>query len=185
MSVTVVSDVECSQAVLRRRAYGEDSGTVSVKFVNQIQDNLCWAACMASVVNYFKETAYEAMEMADYLQIDYGQIGFKGLKPDSGVYYYKNWHRINCELVFDELSYGFVYDQAYNKRPIEAQLSAPNADRGHAVLVRGCYISNSVVYDRLMDPWYDYRVVQMKSDGTFSISMDGKTYTQKTYIEFK
>jgi hypothetical protein len=36
-----------------------------------------------------------------------------------------------------------------------------------------------------MDPWYDYRVVQMKSDGTFSISMDGKTYTQKTYIEFK
>ena len=71
MSVTVVSDVECSQAVLRRRAYGEDSGTVSVKFVNQIQDNLCWAACIASVVNYFKGTNYTAFTLADYLEKPY------------------------------------------------------------------------------------------------------------------
>ena len=177
--------VTAIQEVPKSRAYGEDSGTVPVKFVNQVQDNLCWAACMASVVNYFKGTDYGAMEMGDYLQIDYGETGFLGLNPNSSVYYYKNWHRINCELVFDELSYGFVYDQAYNKKPIEAQLSAPNTPRGHSVLVRGCYISNSVVYYRLMDPWDDYRVVQMKSDGTFTISMSGKTYTQKTYIEFK
>ena len=48
--------VTAIQEVPKSRAYGEDSGTVPVKFVNQVQDNLCWAACMASVVNYFKGT---------------------------------------------------------------------------------------------------------------------------------
>ena len=57
-------------------------------------------------------------------------------------------------------------------------------NRGHGVVVRGCYISNSVVYYRIMDPNHGFRSVQMRSDGKFVLKVSGITLVQYRYIEF-
>lgn len=92
-ALSLTPDVEYSQAVPvtaiqevpKSRAYGEDSGTVPVKYVPQNGLPLCWAACMASIVNYFNGTSYSATSLADYLGVEY-----KAQKATECRKWYKN-----------------------------------------------------------------------------------------------
>lgn len=187
-ALSLTPDVEYSQAVPvtaiqevpKSRAYGEDSGTVPVKYVPQGKDELCWAACIASVVNYFKDTNYTARSLADYLGKPYNNANIETWQI---VFYYNEKFRMNSKVFYETLSYDLVYNQAHNGKPIHANLSAPGG--GHAVLVRGCYISNSVVYYRIMDPNVGTTSVQMKSNGTFTLHFNGKDYTQCEYLIFQ
>jgi len=189
-ALSLTPDVECSEAVPvtaiqevpKSRAYGEDSGTVSVKYVPQGDHFLCWAASMASILNYLKGTNYGAMSLASYLDA-----------PDAGAsitecqYWYIHIFDINAALFSSKLSYNIVYNNAYARKPIQAHVEGrdtENKRHGHAVVVRGCYISNSVVYYRLMDPNYGFVSVQMNSDGTFNIAGSNYTMTQYAYLRF-
>ena len=184
-ALSLTPDVECSQAVPvtaiqevpRSRAYGEDSGTVQVKYVPQNGYPLCWAACIASVVNYFKGTNYTAFTLADYLEKPY-----KEAPISSCIYAYNFRFRMNAETIHETLSYDFVYNQARGGKPLQAFLYA--SDDAHSVLVRGCYYSNSVVYYRVMDPNVGFIVSQMHSNGSFTLSFNSRDYEQTKYIMF-
>lgn len=189
-ALSLAPDVECSQIVpvtaiqevSKSRAYGEDSGAVGVKYVPQGNHNLCWAASMASILNYLKGTNYGAMSLASYLDA-----------PDKGEsitlcqYWYIHIFDVNAIYVNNKLSYDVVYNNAHSGKPIQAHVEGWDAQHeryGHAVVVRGCYISNSVVYYRIMDPNYGFVSVQMNSDGTFNIAGPGCTMTQYAYLRF-
>lgn len=187
-ALSLTPDVEYSQAVPvtaiqevpKSRAYGEDSGTVPVKYVPQNGLPLCWAACIASVVNYFKSTSYTARSLADYLEKPYEPV-----PTSSCIFAYNFRFGMNAETIHETLSYDFVYNQAHNGKPLHAFLENTTGGVGHYALVRGCYISNSVVYYRVMDPNVGFVSAQMKSDGTFILHEDGYEFKQRDYIKFK
>lgn len=187
-ALSLTPDVECSQAVPvtaiqevpKSRAYGEDSGIVGVKYVPQGKDELCWAACMASVVNYYQGKSYTARSLADYIKKPYNGAE---MTPRSCMFYYNNWFNMDSEVIHTALSYDFVYNEAHAGKPIHAALYAKTGE-GHAVLVRGCYYSNSVVYYRIMDPNVGLTIVQMNSNGAFTLSFNGRKYNQEHYIMF-
>ena len=182
MNFTQVIPVCAVQEVPQSKAVGEDSGTVRVQYVPQNGLPLCWASCMASIVNYFNGTSYSATSLADYLGVKY-----EGQKSTDCRQWYKNKFGLNCSLVLKALSYDYVYNQAYNGKPLDVELLGTDdsgQNRGHGVVVRGCYISNSVVYYRIMDPNHGFRSVQMRSDGKFVLKVSGITLVQYRYIEF-
>lgn len=191
-ALSLTPDVECSEAVPvtaiqevpKSRAYGEDSGTVPVKYVTQGNADICWAACMASIINYYKGTNYLASQVATATG-----NGLQGAEPWEYTSWYNNVYQIKATLVQYPLSYDVVYSHASNGRPLHASLNNGSSQNyhGHSVVVRGCYISNSVVYYRIMNPWkYNggLLVVQMNSNGTFSIDDGDCIMTQKKYVRF-
>ena len=91
---------------------------------------------------------------------------------------------MDAQTIHEALSYDFVYNQAHNGKPIHAFLKRTTSGEGHFVLVRGCYISDSVVYYRVMDPNVGFISSQMKSDGTFTIRSGGFEFKQSAYIKF-
>ncbi len=193
--LSLASDVECSQAVPvtaiqevpRTRAYGEDSGTVPIKYVPQGKYAICWAACMASVVNYFNGTNHSAVWMADYLGKDYDDKETSGAIPSECNYWYAHTFNLSPVLSSNNLSYDLVYNNAYAKKPIHAHVEGwdKKGDRhGHVVVIRGCYMSNSVVYYRIMDPNYGFSSVKMNSDGSFDVAYVDYTMKPYAYIRF-
>ena len=184
LSTSVISpSVSVSAAPVTRS--GTDSGTVPVKYVSQGGRNstLCWAACMASIVNYYKGTNYSASQVAYAVGGDYD-----GQKLNDVAYWFNSKYGIVANQVYSKLSYNTVYNNASNGKPIYASCSnyTSPSDDGHAVVVRGCYISNSVVYYRIMNPWGvngGLLVVQMRSDGSFDI-VDDDTFRQDKYLYF-
>lgn len=91
---------------------------------------------------------------------------------------------MDAQTIHEALSYDFVYNQARNGKPLHVFLKNSSGGIGHYVLVRGCYISNSVVYYRVMDPNVGFISSQMKSDGTFTIKSGGFEFKQSSYIKF-
>ncbi len=186
LSTSVISPSVSVSAALVTRS-GTDSGTVPVKYVSQGGRNskLCWAACMASIVNYYKGTNHSASQVAYAVGGDYD-----GQKLNDVAYWYNAHYGIVANQSYSKLSYDTVYNNASNGKPIHASCknltdTSDNA-LGHDVVVRGCYISNSVVYYRIMNPWGvngGLLVVQMRSDGSFDIVGDD-TFRQNKYLYF-
>lgn len=189
LSTSVISPSVSVSAALVTRS-GTDSGTVPVKYVPQGNHPLCWASCMASIVNYYKGTNYGATQIANTVAHYNGQGEYTGATIEECAYWYNSTYNIISHQSNSKLSYDTVYSNASNGKPIHAFCSnyTNPSDDGHYVVVRGCYISNSVVYYRIMNPWSPSSgggllVVQMRSDGSFDIVGDD-TFRQNKYLYF-
>lgn len=207
MALSLTSDVKFNQVIPvtsiqeipQVRAAGVDSGSLAIEHVWQGDWKgdyaICWAACMVAVGRYYNVIG--GMETAMSFARNCGK------KPDtidpkiSGAtdsevktFFATQFPSLNAEYVYYPLSYDYVYNQTIQGKPLYAILADRINDSnraGHSVVTRGCYISNGVVYYRIMNPQRNagLTVVQVNSNGTFSLpSSQGTTMTQYAYFRF-
>lgn len=174
--VTVQQSIEYLQTASRA---GDEYNSLGISYVPQNGEPICWAACMASVVNYFRSTSYTADSMVSYLgqDSDYNYI-------ENIVSWFESYWDFTCGgPIYSVLTYNNIKLYINNDRPVFCGLIKSGADSGHAVVVYGYrhYANttvNSVLY---MDPNIGLTLTSLNASGGFSINYSSGTYIQDRY----
>ena len=106
--------------------------------MGQYNYNMCWAACVATVVNYKQKSSLNPFEVCQKMAVPYDAGGtifnIRDALNAYGVAYSK--------VRYDMLSWSEVKDNIDNKHPIVAILSNNQSDIGHSIVVFG-YVTSS------------------------------------------
>lgn len=138
-----------------------ESKNLSVPIVpNQTIDGngICWAASMASVVNYKKGTSYTAKDIYD----KYGNFTDAWYKHvENG---YKDEGLSHAKFVNNDIGINKLKSEINNDRPVDTYMKILDNSAAHEVVVRGYYDFNTSSpteskYASIMDPnQSDYRL---------------------------
>ncbi|MCM1298697.1 MAG: hypothetical protein NC203_07135 [Firmicutes bacterium] len=140
-----------------------------VKYVTQYMGgylNLCWAASIASIVNYKNNTSYNALQIAQQNrsneELNKDDHLPYGMEANFLKKYGLQYQYINSVPSLSDISYNLEMDY-----PIFAAFE--NSGRGHATVMYKCAINNQSINESLMyikDPDYGTATVRYSS-GTY------------------
>lgn len=97
-------------------------------FVKQGNYNLCWAACVATIVNFKKGLSLTAMNVADEMGINYMAGAGAGEMNDALAAY-----GLNYSLYYGKLSWSTVKSRIHSKKPFIMVVDA-GAEKAHAIV---------------------------------------------------
>lgn len=106
---------------------------------------LCWAASVATIVNYRNGTAYTAKNVADRMGIEYNTGGT--LENASLAL---NLYGVMYKAIYNQISWTLVKKNIDQKRPI--YVAATSSGNGHAVACFGYKVNNQKKYVYFWNP---------------------------------
>ena len=167
-------------------AYSTDNMTgfsgsrVCALYNAQGQGNLpiCWAATVATIVNYRKGTAYTAINVCDKLGVEYGGATIERKQEALSKY------GINYKMTLAQLGWGSILSNIDSKYPI-AVSAFTKKNEGHSMVLHGYTVSSSVKYVTMQNPGNKRIIsVQYKTAGT-TFSYNSKTWTWTKSLSYK
>ena len=110
--------------------------------MGQYNYNMCWAACVATVVNYKQKASLNPFEVCLKMAVPYDAGGtifnIRDALNAYGVAYSK--------VRYDMLSWSEIKDNIDNSHPIIALLKHDSSDIGHSVVIYGYAVSGKYIY---------------------------------------
>lgn len=126
----------------------------NVSEVNQLPDeHICWAACIACIVNYRKGTHFSAQDIAkQYYGLDYNYTlknkDVISVFDTYGITYIADLFYVTDYQIFNNLRLGYpLYSAWTNDGPVNKRAKST----GHACVIFG--IDTYSGYISIMDPW--------------------------------
>ena len=133
---------------------------------------LCWAASVATIVNYRNGTAYTAKNVADRMGIEYNTGGT--LENASLAL---NLYGVMYKAIYNQISWTLVKKNIDQKRPI--YVAATSSGNGHAVACFGYKVNNQKKYVYFWNPGtQSTSIVLYKTAGT-TFSYNNSVWTWK------
>ncbi|SKC89095.1 papain-like cysteine protease family protein [Maledivibacter halophilus] len=152
-----------------------DKYTIHVPVVRQYNDNVCWAACAASVGQYWTNIRKTARQVCDILGISYSRGGTLSNTEDALEDIYDINAGVNKRSHYEgqEVS-EVIHDEG---KPIIAGFKG-DGKLGHMVVVCGYRIYSSGKTLTIMDPNYSYYRTSTYNDdeGDYTIVVDGHVF---------
>lgn len=160
-------------------AYAAESKNLSVPIIMQGNNPWCWAASIASIVNYTTGSNLSAQNVVNAVggTNDHGSIQniCKG---------YANYG-FSCELKTRTLSYQEVKDSINAGKPIQA-LFINNSNEGHSVVISGYTDTGYGKYYSIMEPGAGTYNMISENNGSPYITYNNETfYWVYTYVSYK
>lgn len=164
-----------------------------VDFVPQIKSNVCWAACMACISNYVRNTSYTAANIVNYIythetvNLKQGETSNNFTRELSDVASYMRDDFYLSKYVFctDYISTNFVLTSLQKDRPLIVNFYPVNdlAATKHALVASGINVTSS--YLTLMDPNYGFITASHNgSYFTYTSPTSSKTMRSYTFIYY-
>ncbi len=147
---------------------------LNVPIVRQYSNPICWAASMASILNYVNGTSYTAVNVANAT----GK-GLNGASYNEVKSYYTGTYKMSVTGT-GAMTSSKVFECLNNGQPIQV-FHLPSSGVGHSLVLTGAFQISSDVFYVYMDPNYSsYRSIEVvaaaKSDGTkMGIDVGGTT----------
>lgn len=114
----------------------------------QVMNGLCWAASVATIVNYMQGTNVTAMQVSDKMGIPYKNgTNIDGEQKALALYGINFSNKSN-----NTLKYNRIFTNIVNKKPLIMSCSTADNQYGHAVTLVGCRNYKSNEYITLWDP---------------------------------
>ncbi len=111
-------------------------------------NGLCWAASVATIVNYMQGTNVTAMQVSDKMGIPYGDgTNIDGEQKALALYGINFPNKSN-----NTLKYNRIFTNISNKKPLIMSCSTADNQYGHAVTLVGCRNYKSNEYITIWDP---------------------------------
>ena len=140
------------------RDYGDEIGLIPFKHMSSI--NECWAACMASIVEFKTSSPKNISEVkADLNKYDMASI-------NQVSNFLSNEYGIANSLNYGSLSFNQTMNNIGNNRPMIAGCKQVNGNVDHMVVIKGAYYLTSGQHDamyKIMDP-YNYSEINVITD---------------------
>lgn len=164
----------------------EDDVSIYLSVPIKRQEEECWAACMASMIQYLTGASYSAQQIADMYHytsggVDTAVVG-NYLESDFGLPYYSSY-RVNSTTKSN------IYNSLYHDSPVYGAFSwTYNGDSSyHAVVIRG--INLGTMTFSVMDPEdtnVSYRAGNFTSSGKFTVynNWGGILMTLASYLYY-
>lgn len=150
----------------------------NVKYVSQKPyENLCWAACAASIVNFLKNKNYTAVQVAQryYGESDYNRILHHGLQDDLLLRFGVREYLYKAKVP----SSGVLLNNIQQGYPVQATFSYRKYTSiyYHETVIYGMNIASGITY--IMDPEYGFCSASYSSSNklTYVRSDSGLTLT--------
>ena len=153
--------------------------------VGQGPHGLCWAASMASIINFIKDTNYTAINIADMYGIGYDI----GANIDSVETYFKDFN-IYYRRYLGMLTPTQVKRNLKAKKPIYVTAYSAARDAGHAVTTYGWASNNGNMYYSLWNPGLEYGdggscIITYIDDYNTSFTYYGSQYVINNALAYK
>ena len=146
-------------------------------FVRQNGQPICWAATVATIVNYKKGLSLTAETVANQMNADYNDPDYPGALPSVTLAALSEYN-LNYELTQSKLSWQNVKNSINNDYPFAIRLRRLDADKGHMVTGYGyeCRYGDNYMYS-------DWRYVSVwDSNGSQQLfQYDSSTYSTSGY----
>ncbi len=174
------------RAELRSSAVTGTSSLSNYPIVDQKVDGtqygLCWAATVASMVQFEKPSVYgdlTAQNVADYMRIDYDEGGTNSESKEALEHYLGG--RYVPTIKNDVLTQEQIKMAIDNIDPAYMQCRRPNGFlryKYHAVAMIGYDFTSNYTRIEIMDPAYEcFKYCTMGSDGDWTFAFGSYTYT--------
>lgn len=137
---------------------------------------LCWAACVATVVNYIQGKNLSAKQIADLMGINYNDGG--NIYDDEKALHHYN---IDYSAIDERLSFDTIRRNIADKKPIIMSCKTEDLMDGHAVTIVG-YRSRLnkdnflTIWNSALNSGQGGSTVIKYSDNVVTISSSGKTF---------
>lgn len=163
-----------------------ETKTLSIPYVSQ-RGPTCWAACIASIVNYKKGTDLEAYEVVVACQPN---DAAGGASVNQIASYLTNQYGLSSYASNGEIQYDNVYWQINADKPmiISGYRNGNTGDGRHVVAVYGYYKDLSSLNESFyyMEPNTGFKIANFPKSGApqFQISAT-QTYSQDCYVALR
>ena len=144
-----------------------DHYSLAVPTVYQTTPYNCWAACVASVTNYFKGTTYSDSQIATDEGLFYGA----GMYSTKSALEHKS---VSVSSVYSSLSSSQVMSWTYAGAPIVAEFDYGSSNT-HMMVIRGYSSGASYFTVLLMDPENGSASASVSSGSNLVLSYGGDT----------
>lgn len=140
---------------------------------------LCWAACGASIVNYYKGTSYTALDMYNKVKLGTGGI------PVGNTSYQKAMYGM-CGLKFDYVSRRLKFDDVISTLKSGSLIKYGVSRNGgaHAVVLCGAFRISSSYGFIYMDPNVSEGYVINYNDASVANSITGNFYYYNGQVRY-
>lgn len=159
---TAIEEVEMSSTALPGVSlYGavpmtEGRNCSITNFVRQNELPICWAATVATIVNYKKGLSLTAETVATQMDEDYNDPDYPGAPPSVTLAALSEYN-LDYELSQSKLSWQNVKNSINNDYPFAIRLRYPSEDKGHMVTGYGyeCRYGDNYMYSdwRYVSVW--------------------------------
>lgn len=172
----------------------DESSTINIPIVlNQdINGGICWAACIASELNYIKGTSYSAVDIYNSYTYDYYTPVSYSNNDKKDIY---NSESLSVNYVAEKIGYNSLKNEIINNRPVDS-LMYNSIMPNHEVVIRGYYDFDSSSdtaskYISIMDPNNNNYVVyslqitkKLLSDNICTLNMEISGYSYENQAHY-
>lgn len=134
----------------------EERNCSITNFVEQNDYNICWAACVATIVNYKKGLSLTAESVADNMGENYTSSDYSGAPVNVTLEAFSR-NNLNYESSQGKLSWQNVKNRINNDYPFAIRLLSTDAKKGHMVTGYGyeCRYGDDYMYSdwRYVSVW--------------------------------
>lgn len=152
-----------------------DTYTLPVNLKLQSENWDCWAACVASMGQFYGGASLTSLQVADAVGIHTTATMYQTRSALSSVFGVTT-SRISQSPVFSDI----VYNTYNRSAPLVAGFSGPKV--GHMVVIRGYASGSSYLNVLFMDPGVGYSSVSVLQNQPLTITWAGVLYTCNEYL---
>ncbi len=170
-NIKIMSDIIGAQI-----SRSDDRNLLFVPFVSQGSYDICWAACIASMLNYYRNTNYTALQIANAAGFGLIPLFPNQIKQVLDSYWLDSSSEIMGKINFTNFMTNINNDKLTLLRLVKYDNSG-----GHMVLAYG-YANNASPVISYMEPNYGFSAVQVPQSGDLVINVDDTVYYQYSSI---
>ena len=157
------------------------SAVLSIPALSQSGLPICWAASVASMVNYLKGTSYSAINIADNAGTGYVGAPIATAASCLRSYTSSGFTKYNTSIYNNStMSFSTLKSKINDGLPIYVHASQ-SGGAAHAVVAIGYSDTGANYITYTESNTVTIRITSMSS-GTFSFTLSGVTYTQSSYF---